>query len=124
MSPSISSTAALSGYGPATSLGRSHPMREAMRDLRQSLKASDLDGARQAYASILKNAPEGAQFPRGTEFASLGRALATGDIAAAQQAFKNMVQGRLDGVPATPLPPVAELPLAPAPKVAGIDIFA
>lgn len=124
MNTSIAGPAALSGYSPATSLGRSHPMREAMRDLRQSLKASDLDGARQAYASILKAAPEGARFPRGTEFASLGRALATGDMTAAQQAFENMLRGGVDRIPAPPVPPVADVPSADGPKVAGIDVFA
>jgi hypothetical protein len=124
VSLSIAGAAALSAPSPATALGRTHPMREAMRDLRQALRSSDLDASREAYAAILKNAPEGAQFPRGTEFASIGRALATGDMAAAQQAFKNMFQGRIDAQPVTPMRPVADAPAASAPKVAGIDIFA
>lgn len=81
---------------------RNPAMREAMRDLTQSLKASDLDGARQAYAAILKNAPEGAQFPRGSDFADLGRALLRGDMPAAQAAFRSMLA---DKRPAPPLPP-------------------
>lgn len=112
MTSSISNAAALQGSSLATSAAASHPMGEALRDLRQSLKASDLAGARQAYAAILKSAPEGAQFPRSSEFASLGRALATGDMAAAQQAFQNMWQNRLDDRPA---PPLASLPAVPPP---------
>jgi len=87
---------------------RNPAMREAMRDLTQSLRSSDLTGARQAYAAILKNAPDGAQLTKGSDFADLGRALVQGDMTSAQASFKSMIQGRFGGGPVTPLPPVAQ----------------
>jgi hypothetical protein len=121
MSLAITGTAPQSVHAASTAPQRSPAMREAMRDLTQSLKASDLAGARQAYAAILKNAPEGAQFPRGSEFAKIGRALVDGDIGAAQEAFKSMVQGRLDGRPVPPMPPV---PQSASATGAGLDLIA
>jgi hypothetical protein len=121
MSLAITGTAPQSVYGAATAPQRNPAMREAMRDLTQSLKASDLAGARQAYAAILKNAPEGAQFPRGSEFAKIGRALVEGDISAAQSAFRSMVQGRFDG---RPVPPLPQSPQSASATSAGLDLVA
>lgn len=114
MSLAITGSPPQSVYGTSTTPQRSPAMREAMRDLTQALKTSDLAGARQAYASILKNAPEGAQFPRGSEFANLGRALVSGDMATAQAAFKSMVQARLDARPGQPPQPPGPMPVPPS----------
>jgi hypothetical protein len=95
--------------------------REAWSDLRRALRADDLSAAGQAYASIIKNAPEGATFPRGSAFADLGKALIAGDSAAAKEAFRTMQRARLDGIPPAPLPPT---PLPSTNAAGGVDLYA
>lgn len=123
MSLSIN-TAAPVATQTTTSVARNPAERQAFRDLAQALKASDLTAARQAYVAILKNAPEGAQFPRGSAFADVGRALAQGDVAGATAAFKSMVQGRLDGRPQQPPAPVPLPPQASAGPNSLLDVVA
>ena len=86
--------------------------RGAMRDLAKALRTDDLEAARRAYAEVIRNAPSAMQFPRASPFADLGRALAQGDLKAAQDAFRAMGRGRLDGGAGVPLPPS---PLPPQP---------
>ena len=99
---------AAAAAAPSTATSPRAAERGAVRDLAKALRTEDMAAARAAYATILRNAPDAAQFPKGTAFADLGRALASGDISAAQAAFKSMVRGHLPrhepGTP-TPLPP-------------------
>lgn len=54
-----------------------------LHDLAKSVRTGDLDGAKQAYKSIIQDAPEGATWPKDSAFSKLGVALATcnGDAA-------------------------------------------
>lgn len=80
----------------APSTGTRPPeQREAFRQLAQALKAGDLDSAKQAYAGVVRNAPDGATWNPASPFAQLGKALAGGDVAAAQSAFAAMVKGQV-----------------------------
>lgn len=74
------------------------PERQAFRDLAKSLRAGDLDGAKQAYVSMIRNAPEGATWNPNSGFAAVGKALMSGDMAAAKDAFAAAVKLRTDGV--------------------------
>jgi hypothetical protein len=98
----------------------SSPQREAWNDLRRALRTDDLPAARQAYVSVVKNAPDGATFPRGSAFADLGKSLARGDVGAAKEAFKAVVREQSGADVAAPRP------LLPVPVVAagGVDWFA
>jgi len=58
--------------------------------LSQALKSNNLDAAKSAYASLAKNAPSGAASNPNSPLAQLGKALQSGDINAAQQAFSSM----------------------------------
>ena len=81
--------------------------REAFAQLAQSLKAGDLDSAKQAYATLIRAAPEGATWNPDAPYAELGRALAGGDVAAAKTAFVDMLKAQVnrhDGI--APTPPV------------------
>jgi len=83
------------------------PRREAFAQLAQSLKAGDLDGAKQAYASLVRGAPDGATWNPNAPYAELGRALASGDVDAAKTAFVDMMKAQVnrhDGI--APTPPV------------------
>lgn len=104
----------------ATSATPPSPQREAWSDLRRALRTDDLPAARQAYVSLIKNAPQGATFPRDSNFAELGKALAGGDVGAAKEAFRAMQLARWSGAPPAPLPPA---PL-PAEQAGGVDLFA
>jgi hypothetical protein len=96
--------------------------REAWNDLRRALRTDDLSAAGDAYASIIKNAPEGATFPRGSAFADLGKALIAGDSGAAKEAFRTMQLARLNSIPSEPLPPI---PLPSTNEAGGgIDLYA
>jgi len=72
------------------------PERQAFGDLAKSLRSGDVDGAKQAYASLVRNAPEGATWPKGSDFADLGKALVQGDLDAARTAFASMVKGKFE----------------------------
>ena len=84
-------------------------LKEAWQGLTKALKADDLDAARQSYAALIKNAPEGATFTKGSPFAQMGKALVTGDMAAAKTAFATMVRSRLDSTTTT-TPPTQDPP--------------
>src|SRR5205085_1354305 len=74
ISNSLSSTA-------AAPLGTKPPEQvHAFRQLGQALRAGDIDAAKQAYASVVRNAPEGASWNPDGPFAQLGKALADGDV--------------------------------------------
>jgi len=59
-------------------------------DLAQALKSNNLDAAKAAYASLAKNAPAGAANNPNSPLAQIGKALQSGDINGAQQAFSSM----------------------------------
>lgn len=105
MSMSISSTTATMTSGVASRPPIS-PERQAFRDLAKSLKAGDIDSAKQAYGSMIKNAPEGATWNPDSAFAQLGKALKSGDMTVAQEALVSMVRGRTDGPVSQPAPPI------------------
>jgi len=72
------------------------PERQSFADLAKSLRSGDLDGAKQAYASLVRNAPAGATWPKGSQFADLGKDLAQGNMDAARTAFASMVKSRFE----------------------------
>jgi hypothetical protein len=73
-----------------------YPEAAAFRQLGNALKQGDVDGAKQAYASIVKNAPDGATWNPGSPFAALGKSLMSGDVQGAQAAMQQMVQNARD----------------------------
>lgn len=115
MSMAIGSTAPqVQSLGPAGS-NVTPALKEAWLGLTGALKNGDLDAAKQSYAAILKNAPDGASFTRGSPFAQLGKALLQGDLDAAKSAYATMVRNRLDGLggkpPPRPMPPESQGPV-------------
>jgi len=89
ISNSLSSTA-------AAPLGTKPPEQvHAFRQLGQALRAGDVDAAKQAYASVVRNAPEGASWNPDGPFAQLGKALADGDVDTAKSVFATMVKEHL-----------------------------
>jgi DNA-binding FadR family transcriptional regulator len=94
---------------PAPGTGAANPQATYFRQMTSALRNGDLDTARQAYASLVKNAPEGKTWDKDSDFAALGRALKSGDVDAAKQAITQMVRdargGAHDGEPGTmPVP--------------------
>jgi TolA-binding protein len=85
---------------------RSPAQRDAFKALAQTLKSGDLDGAKQAYAAIVRNAPDGATWNSQSPFAQLGRQLVAGDMTGAQSTFTDMVNGQIQhrdrGAPVVP----------------------
>lgn len=79
------------------------PLQQARRDLASSLRSSDLDGARQAYADIIRNRPEGSSWKPDSDFAQIGKALVQGDIEAAKSAAADAIKGKIGQQPG-PLP--------------------
>lgn len=55
-----------------------------VHDLNKAVRSGDLEGAKEAYANIVKDAPEGAAWNPDSAFAQLGKALATGHVGAAK----------------------------------------
>lgn len=84
----------------------------AMKQLSQALEQGDVGAAKQAYVSLVRNAPEGATWDPSSHFAELGKALRGGDVPGAQAAFAGMVQNVRDQLPGTP-PPQNTLPVPP-----------
>lgn len=77
--------------------------RQALKDLGASLRSGDLDGARQAYVQVIRNAPEGATWNPDSAFAEVGRALKAGNVEAAREAAKAGLQAlRPDASPVNP----------------------
>ena len=72
------------------------PQRQNFADLGKALRSGDLDAAKQAYANVVRDAREGATWPKGSNFADLGKALVQGDLGAARTAFASMVKSRLE----------------------------
>jgi hypothetical protein len=87
--------------------------RQAVKDLATSLKSGDLDGARQAYVQVVKNAPEGATWNPESHFAEIGRALKAGNLEAAKEAAKAAWDERRPSAPPV-TPGVPEPVLAPS----------
>lgn len=74
---------------PAPQPGTGTPaQREAVKQLAKAFKSDDLAQAREAFAGLVKAAPDGATWNPDSAFASLGRALAAGDLPAAKEAAK------------------------------------
>jgi hypothetical protein len=98
------------------------PERAAFHQLAKSLRSGDLDAAKQAYASVIKNAPEGATWNGNSQFAQIGRDLIAGDVGAAQSSFRSMVKSNL--TPATDTPPTDGTPIStvPAGGVSGTSV--
>lgn len=93
--------------------------RQAVKDLATSLKSGDLDGARQAYVQVIRNAPEGATWKPDSAFAELGRALKAGDVEAAREVAKQALGALADRRPTvTPPAPGPAEPMA-APSTTG-----
>jgi len=90
MSLSVSNSLSTSGL---QAQAQPSPERQAFVDLAKSLRTGDLSAARQAYADVIRNAPEGASFKPGSSFAEVGKALLKGDVPAAQEAFQTMLRG-------------------------------
>ena len=101
-------TPALDRPPPGTPAGR-----QALKDLAAALKSGDLDGAKQAYVQVLKQAPEGATWNPDSGFAEVGRALKAGNVEAAREAAKAAL---IDRRPSTPpvTPGVPEPAAAPS----------
>ena len=88
----ISSSTPSAVLAPST---RSPEQREAFKALAQTLGAGDLAGARQAYAAVVRNAPDGASWNSQSPFAQLGRQLVAGDVPAARSTFAEMIKGQV-----------------------------
>ncbi len=87
------------GFAPSAPLPRpavNAAFRESARDLAVALRQDDLAGAREAFAGLVKAAPEGAQWNPDSAYAAVGRALVKGDLAAAQEAAKAGLQAWRD----------------------------
>ena len=83
----------------------------ALKQLGTALKAGDIDGARGAYASLVRNASDDRSWDGGSPFADLGRALLKGDIAGAQSALQAMADARRNQRPGPgPTPEPAPAP--------------
>jgi hypothetical protein len=104
---------------PAHGSGHAREQLSAGRDLKQALASGDLDGAKSAFETLAKNAPQGANF-NGGNFAQLGKALRSGDIAGAQAALSAMGQNLRDRG-TQPVPPTASDPVVvqPSPSSTG-----
>jgi hypothetical protein len=110
MSISIGGAAAT---GVVTTPGADRGQRLAtVKQLSQALSQGDLEGAKQAYVSMARNAPDGATWNPDGPFAQLGKALRAGDVDAAQGAFTEMVQAARDRSPGT-VPPPSTIPVPP-----------
>ena len=116
MSMSLGSVNASTSTLQATLATVNPTVKEAFKDLTQSLKAGDVDGARQAYATLIKNAPAGGVYNKDSPFAQMGKALISGDVDAAKQAYANMIRGQA-GRGKTDLPPVGDVPPSPSDSV-------
>lgn len=100
---SLSSLPAQQTLAPTNKVMAGAALGEDAKALVKSLRNDDLGGARQAYANIVKNAPEGATWPKGSAFADVGRALLLGDIPAARESFGEMLRNVADAVRPPPV---------------------
>ena len=93
MISSIQSSSTAAVRAPVT------PEKQAFVDLTKSLRSGDLDQARESFANMVRNAPAGTTWPKGSPFAALGKALVQGDMDAARTAFASMVKGKIETPP-------------------------
>lgn len=83
-----------------------------IHELSKAVRTGDIDGAKQAYKNIIKDAPEGATWPQDSAFAKLGVALATGHGGAAKAILADAVRDARTSQTTQPVP-------APEPAPAG-----
>ena len=94
-------TAGVSAVQPSPELRQFFQNRVSdLRQLRQSLEAGDLDGAKQAFRALVNLGKQG-PFPgsdtflgtrREQDFQAVGHALQSGDLKGAQQAFVSLFE--------------------------------
>lgn len=116
MSMSIGSTSAPMQTTGLNGANVNPASKEAWLGLTSALKNGDLEAAKESYAALVKNAPEGATFTRGSPFAQMGKALIKGDLEAAKAAYATMVRNRLDDTGTKP-PHMPSEPMPPGPVV-------
>jgi len=75
-----------------------------IHDLTKAVRTGDIDGAKQAYKSIIQDAPEGATWPKDSAFAKLGVALATGHGQAAKAILVDAVRDARSPQTTQPMP--------------------
>ena len=93
-------------YSAYRATARDDPMKQSLKSFKQlaeSLKSGDLDGARKAFDALqqnLRNAgqaqegqPGGSSSSQGTALQRLGSALDAGDLEGAQRLFDNLMRG-------------------------------
>jgi hypothetical protein len=107
----VSSLQSASGVLPLHPLAQG-AQAKSIHDLTKAVRTGDLDGAKQAYADIVKAAPDGATLTRGGAFAQLGRALASGDLDSAKTIIVDAVKAAR-GNSTMPVPLPGPMPMAP-----------
>jgi len=109
----ISNINAQAGVNRLMASSTPNPQIQNAKDLVHAVRTGDVKAAQQAYASIVKTAPEGATWPKDSAFSDLGKALAKGDLDAAKSIVVEAVKAaRGQGTDPVPMP-------APAPAPAG-----
>ena len=116
MSLSITSSMTALSAARTNLAGVPQGVRDGVKALGQALRAEDLPAAREAYVSLVKQAPEGASFQPGSAFADLGKALVKGDVDGAKTAFTGMVKAQLGRPSTIPVQP-PQVPAAQQPVV-------
>ena len=106
MSMSISSASGASFIATPSGANTS-PERQAFGQLTKALKADDMEGAKTAFKSMVKNAPDGATWNPDSAFAQLGKAIQSGDVNAAKTAYVSMVKSRGEHAPVETVKPIA-----------------
>ena len=106
MSMSISGASSASFIATPSGATQS-PERQAFGQLTKALKAGDLDGAKTAFKSMVKNAPAGATWNPDSAFAQLGKAIQSGDVDAAKSAYASMLKSRGERPPVETAKPIA-----------------
>ncbi|MBS0445522.1 MAG: hypothetical protein JSR59_06180 [Proteobacteria bacterium] len=66
--------------------------RDGYAQMAEAMQSGDLDAAKSAFATVVRNAPPGATMQPGGPMAQLGKALASGDLSAAQSTWSTIVQ--------------------------------
>jgi TolA-binding protein len=106
MSMSISSASGASSIAAPRGATQS-PERQAFGQLTKAIKAGDLEGAKTAFESMVKNAPDGASWNPDSAFAQLGKAIQSGNVDAAKSAYMSMVKSRGERPPVETANPIA-----------------
>lgn len=81
-----------SGGASATQSSAWQERKQNMDALAKALQSNDIDAAKAAYATLTKNAPQGATQGE-SPMAKIGQALSSGDLSGAQQAMSAMRSG-------------------------------